>query len=96
MSALRLSRRGLFGGFAALLAAPAIVRVASIMPVAPVPSGCTKAKMQDEFARLYTRYSGYDTLNLSLADVEFVDRYDWVQHDVLITADAPWFRRSLA
>lgn len=37
MSAIRLSRRGLFGGFAALLAAPAIVRVASIMPVAAKP-----------------------------------------------------------
>lgn len=38
MSALRLSRRGLFGGFAALLAAPAIVRVASIMPVKALPT----------------------------------------------------------
>lgn len=34
---LSLSRRGLFGGAAALLAAPAIVRVASIMPVSSMP-----------------------------------------------------------
>jgi hypothetical protein len=32
-----LTRRGLIGGFASLLAAPAIVRVSSLMPVKAMP-----------------------------------------------------------
>lgn len=56
MSALRLSRRGLFGGAIALLAAPAIVRVASIMPVVRTPDEAELLRLLEKrMADFYNR-----------------------------------------
>ena len=65
MSALRLSRRGLFGGFAALLAAPAIVRVASIMPVVKLPDHAALIRLMEQ------RLENFRRSSLQSFDVDF-------------------------
>lgn len=54
-----VGRRGFLAGLTGFLAAPAIVRVASLMPVSVLP----------EPVSVFARYSGYDVLNISTADV---------------------------
>lgn len=69
-----------------MVAAPAIVRVASIMPVKalPEPERVFALTYQQE-AGIYRRYSGYDMLHVSPADVLSRAEYDWNQAAVLIT-----------
>ncbi len=64
-----ISRRGLLGGFGALLAAPPIVRVSSLMPVSAWPSGwvlcdgraLSKRLYRDLFAVVGSAYGGNET-----------------------------------
>ncbi len=63
-----ITRRGLLGGFGALLAAPAIVRVASLMPVKSWPSGLVlcdgrmlpKRLYRELYAAIGEKYGGGD------------------------------------
>lgn len=78
------TRRGFIGGMLSLLAAPAIVRVASLMPIS-VPKVDLITSATESYAafedrwepKLYRFYSGYDVINVSEEDMISAARFDW-------------------
>lgn len=72
-----LSRRHLFAGLAALIAAPTIVRAASIMPVRMLPLTYRGIEFEYDELGMFGRYSGYDVLNIGGEDIVEAASFDW-------------------
>lgn len=88
VTALRLSRRALFGGLAALVAAPAIVRVASIMPVRALPPTLSFSEMvagtlRDHPEAISRNVSTANALMRHLREMRLIEPPDFipVSHD---------------
>lgn len=59
-----LTRRGIIGGFGALLAAPAVVKAASLMPVRGIimPVFPSLSRFGQIWVEEYTKYIAYDII----------------------------------
>lgn len=78
---LTLPRRSFLGALVGLIAAPAIVRASSIMPIS-APRGLTFRGIPlvfDDFTvpRVYALYSGYDVIWLDPGDVVTGADFTW-------------------
>ncbi len=76
-----LTRRKLMGGLGLLVAAPAIVRAESLMRIRPIG---IEVATNPFWNGVYSRYSGYDVLNISPGDLVSALEYEWTQAAVTI------------
>ena len=82
---MELTRRRLFTGFGLLIAAPVIVRAASLMPVRPVDFSVQISYWEEGY---FLRYSGYDILNVTADDVVKSASFHWspIEHAIQVRA----------
>ena len=95
-----MNRRGFLGILAGAVAAPIVVRSGLLMPVKPViiPATLTPLGTRLFYSgnTTYTRYSAYDLLNITPADVISAVSYDIRQVARSVTGEGPLLRHLRA